>query len=281
MPHRRAAEHDLGARFEGLELEPGRPLVPRRGAHAVRRRAPTPERSTTSPTSSTARRERAGPTTQPTEDDNVTVQGVAGDRGALGYFGFSYFEENQGRLKALEVDGGSGCVAPSSETAQDGTYTPLSRPLFVYVKRASFDENEDVRNFIEFMLDNNTSIAEAAQFVPLSDGAARRGADEARGSDAGLSDDARRRRRQQPSLALPRKRIRWGEQLVHGILFLAAAMSVLTTLGIVVSLLLPAIDFFGEVSPWDFLTGTTWTPLFLDGEFGVVPLVVGTIMISF
>ena len=65
------------------------------------------------------------------------------------------------------------------------------------------------------------------------------------------------------------------------ILFLAAAISVLTTLGIVVSLLLPAIEFFREVSPWEFLTGTTWTPLFLDGQFGVVPLVVGTIMISF
>ena len=106
---------------------------------------------------------------QATEDDNVTVQGVSGDRGALGYFGFSYFEENQDRLQALEVDGGAGCVAPSAETAQNDTYTPLSRPLFVYVKRASFDGNEDVRNFVKFMLDNNTSIAEAAQFVPLSE----------------------------------------------------------------------------------------------------------------
>jgi phosphate transport system substrate-binding protein len=106
---------------------------------------------------------------QATEDDNVTVQGVAGDRGALGYFGFSYFEENQDRLKAVEVDGGGGCVAPSAETAQDGSYTPLSRPLFVYVKRTSFDENESVRKFIAFMLDNNQSIADAAQFVALSD----------------------------------------------------------------------------------------------------------------
>jgi phosphate transport system substrate-binding protein len=104
-----------------------------------------------------------------TEDDNVTVQGVAGDRGALGYFGFSYFEENQSKLKALEVDSGGGCVAPSVETAQDGSYTPLSRPLFVYVKRSSFDDNEDVRNFVKFMLDNNDTIATAAQFVPLSE----------------------------------------------------------------------------------------------------------------
>jgi phosphate transport system permease protein len=81
-------------------------------------------------------------------------------------------------------------------------------------------------------------------------------------------------------LALPRKRIRWSELLVQAVLFLAAVISVLTTFGIVASLLLPAIDFFREVSIVEFLTGTTWTPLFLDGQFGVVPLVVGTIMIS-
>ncbi|MGI8886989.1 MAG: phosphate ABC transporter permease subunit PstC [Gaiellaceae bacterium] len=84
-----------------------------------------------------------------------------------------------------------------------------------------------------------------------------------------------------PPVALARKRIRWGELLIHGLLFLAAAVSVLTTLGIVVSLLIPAFEFFGEVSPWEFLTGTTWTPLFLDGQFGVVPLVVGTFVVSF
>ena len=97
------------------------------------------------------------------------MQGVSGERGGLGYLGFSYFEQNQGTLKALEVDGGSGCVAPSTETAQDGTYTPLSRPLLVYVKQSSFDDNEDVRNFIGYILDNNETIAEEAQFVPLSE----------------------------------------------------------------------------------------------------------------
>jgi phosphate transport system substrate-binding protein len=106
---------------------------------------------------------------QATEDDNVTVQGVSGDTGALGYFGFSYFEENQERLKALEVDGGNGCVAPSAAAAQDGSYMPLSRPLFVYVKRSSLNEKEAVRNFTAFMLDNNQAIADAAQFVALSD----------------------------------------------------------------------------------------------------------------
>jgi phosphate transport system permease protein len=86
---------------------------------------------------------------------------------------------------------------------------------------------------------------------------------------------------QPAAVTLPRKRIRWGEQLVHLVLFIAATISVLTTVGIVLSLLMPAIDFFGEVSPWEFLTGTTWSPLFLDPQFGVVPLVVGTFVISF
>jgi phosphate transport system substrate-binding protein len=103
-----------------------------------------------------------------TEDDNVTVQGVSGDEGALGYFGFSYFEENQDKLKALEVDGGSGCVAPSVESAQNDTYTPLSRPLFMYVKLSSLQDNESVSEFISYTLENAATIATEAQFVPLS-----------------------------------------------------------------------------------------------------------------
>jgi phosphate transport system substrate-binding protein len=103
-----------------------------------------------------------------TEDDNVTVQGVSGDRGALGYFGLSYYEQNSDALKAVEVDDGHGCVAPSVEAAQDGTYKPLSRPLFVYAKKASF-ERPEVQAFVEFILDNEQEIAEAAQFVPLTD----------------------------------------------------------------------------------------------------------------
>jgi phosphate transport system substrate-binding protein len=105
---------------------------------------------------------------QATEDDNVTVQGVSGDQGGLGYFGFSYFEENQDQLKALEVDGGSGCVAPSVDTAQDGSYTPLSRPLFIYVKTSSLEDNEALGDFVRYMLENEQTIAEEALFVPLS-----------------------------------------------------------------------------------------------------------------
>jgi phosphate transport system substrate-binding protein len=101
------------------------------------------------------------------EDDNVLVQGVAGGKGALGYFGLSYFEQNQDKLKALEVDGGEGCVAPSAETAQDGTYKPLSRPLFVYVKASSLQEPQ-VKAFLDYLLANAEDIAKAAQFVPMT-----------------------------------------------------------------------------------------------------------------
>ena len=101
------------------------------------------------------------------EDDNVIVQGVSGTPGGLGYFGFSYFEENQDTLKAVEIDGGEGCVAPSVESAQAGDYTPLARPLFVYANVVSL-ERQEVEGFLRYMLDNETRIAEQAQFVPLN-----------------------------------------------------------------------------------------------------------------
>ena len=82
------------------------------------------------------------------EDDNNTVTGVSGEKGGLGYFGFSYYEENQDTLKAVEIDDGDGCVAPSVESAQDGTYKPLSRPLFVYAKQESF-ERPEVEAFVQ------------------------------------------------------------------------------------------------------------------------------------
>ncbi|MFC6091546.1 PstS family phosphate ABC transporter substrate-binding protein [Saccharothrix lopnurensis] len=104
----------------------------------------------------------------PTEDDNITVQGVSGAKGALGYFGFSYFEENASRLKALKVDGGAGCVEPSVETAQDGTYAPLARPLFIYPSNTALAKPQ-VEAFVEFYLEHNDEVVEAARFVPLTE----------------------------------------------------------------------------------------------------------------
>lgn len=98
----------------------------------------------------------------PSEDDNVLVTGVEGDRYALGYLGFAYYVENASRVRALEVDGGDGCVAPSAESIEANTYTPLSRPLFVYVSARSA-ERPEVQAFVRFYLDerNRELIADS------------------------------------------------------------------------------------------------------------------------
>jgi phosphate transport system substrate-binding protein len=103
------------------------------------------------------------------EDDNVLVQGVAGSPNALGYFGYTYYETNAETLKAVEVDSGKGCVAPSAETAQDGTYAPLSRPLYIYVNNASYADKPQVAAFVDFYVANITDVVELAQFIPLNE----------------------------------------------------------------------------------------------------------------
>jgi len=101
------------------------------------------------------------------ENDNATVTGVEGAPGGMGYAGFSYYTENEGKLKALEVDNGKGCVGPSVETAQDGSYAPLSRPLFIYPSDAALKKPE-VKAFVDYYLENATDIAESVGFVPLT-----------------------------------------------------------------------------------------------------------------
>jgi phosphate transport system substrate-binding protein len=103
-----------------------------------------------------------------TEDDNVAVQGVAGSKGGLAYFGLSYYEQNADKVKVVAIDGGSGPVTPSMETVQAGEYTPLSRPLFLYVKKTAL-ERPEVQAFVQFYLDNLTRISERALFVPLTE----------------------------------------------------------------------------------------------------------------
>jgi phosphate transport system substrate-binding protein len=103
------------------------------------------------------------------EDDNVLVQGVSGTEGAVGFFGYTYYEENQDTLKALSIDDGNGCVEPSAETAQAGEYTPLARPLFIYVANANYAENAAVAEYVDFYIENLSDIAEIGQFIPLSD----------------------------------------------------------------------------------------------------------------
>jgi phosphate transport system substrate-binding protein len=105
-----------------------------------------------------------------TEDDNITVQGVEGERGALGYFGYSYYAENKTRLKVVAVnqEKGLGCIAPSIATVQGNKYKPLSRPLFIYAKRSSF-KRPVVAGFIGYIFNNEKAIAKQSRFISLTD----------------------------------------------------------------------------------------------------------------
>ena len=107
------------------------------------------------------------PDYQASEDDNILVQGVAGERYALGYLGYAYFTENMDKLSLVAVDGGTGCVAPSDATIADGSYAPLSRPLFIYVKHAALSRPE-VREYMEFLVENAQEVVPATGYHALS-----------------------------------------------------------------------------------------------------------------
>jgi phosphate transport system substrate-binding protein len=100
------------------------------------------------------------------EDDNVLVQGVEGDENALGFFGFAYYKENKDRLKIVSVDSGNGPVVPSEQTINDGTYSPLSRPVFIYVSMKSADRPE-VKSFVNFYLNEGAALVKEVGYVPL------------------------------------------------------------------------------------------------------------------
>lgn len=98
------------------------------------------------------------------EDDNATVDGVGRERGGIGFLGLSYVEANEGVIVAASVDG----VSPTVETVQDGSYTPLSRPLFIYVNNASYADKPEVKAFVDFYVENAVDIAQRALVVPLT-----------------------------------------------------------------------------------------------------------------
>ena len=104
---------------------------------------------------------------QTSPDDNVLVTGVSGESNALGYFGFSFYEQNLDKLNLVKVDGGGGCVAPSTKTIQDGSYKPLSRPLFMYPSASALKKPE-VKAFMDFVIKNQDKISKAAKIVPMT-----------------------------------------------------------------------------------------------------------------
>lgn len=104
----------------------------------------------------------------PTEDDNVTVNGVKRSTGAMGYYGFSYYKENTDINKAIQIDGGKGCAEPSLENVLNGSYTPLARPLFIYVNNDQVKKNPAIIPFLEFYAADLKNLSEKAKFLPLT-----------------------------------------------------------------------------------------------------------------
>lgn len=104
----------------------------------------------------------------PSEDDNVLVQGVAGDTYAMGYFGFAYYEENMDKLNVVAVDNGAGAIVPTMETIKDGSYAPLSRPLFMYVNKKSLT-NAHVKTFVDYFMTTGTTLISSVGYVPLTE----------------------------------------------------------------------------------------------------------------
>ena len=102
----------------------------------------------------------------PNEDDNILVRGIADDTGGLGYFGFGYYEQNTDKLRLLGVDSGSGCLKPSKDSIQGGTYKPLSRPLFLYVAKKSIARTE-VKEVVDFYIDNVNALVRDVGYVAL------------------------------------------------------------------------------------------------------------------
>ena len=103
------------------------------------------------------------------EDDNVLVTGVAGDVNAISFFGYAYFVENQDKLKAVEVDGGSGCIAPTEATINDNSYSPLSRPLFIYPDVNKAKERPELKAFVDYYLENTNTLSAEVGYVALPD----------------------------------------------------------------------------------------------------------------
>jgi phosphate transport system substrate-binding protein len=105
----------------------------------------------------------------PSEDDNVLVTGVAGDPNAIAFFGYAYYAENTDKVTAVEVDGGSGCVAPTDATINDNSYEPLSRPLFIYPNVAEAKSRPELKAFVDFYLDNSQTLSSEVKYVALPD----------------------------------------------------------------------------------------------------------------
>ena len=189
----------------------------------------------------------------PSSDDNVIVQGVEGEPGGLGFLGFSYYEQNIDKLGIAPIDGGDGCVTPSAETISGGEYTPLSRPLYMYVNPASLEEPQ-VAAFLNWTLANAATVAETALIVPPNEEqvsdvrGGTRPPQPPRAERSGLTEHMEAGSQSTttgapgPFLGAPERRL--GERAIRYLLVAATVISLLTTIGIILSLAGETFLFF-------------------------------------
>jgi phosphate transport system substrate-binding protein len=119
------------------------------------------------------------------EDDNVLVQGIENDANALGYIPFAYYAPHAAKMKALGIDEGKGCVKPSEQTVLDGSYSPLSRPLFIYVSKKAVEQKPEVRELVEYVLTQSVPLIQEVKYLPLPDQAYRMAMDRFKGGKTG------------------------------------------------------------------------------------------------
>ncbi len=226
---------------------------------------------------------------QATEDDNVAVQGVSGSKGGMAYFGLSYYEQNAAQLKVVAVDGGgprlSRPCSPASTRRSAGlsSSTRRSRPCSGPRWRPSCSST--------WTTPRASPSRPCSCRSPPSRPQPRRRC--WTGSSAGPrrapSDQHMAVTTTQRPASMPASRPlegleagsrRYREKVIVGSLFACAALSIVLTLGIVLALLIPSLEFFGEVNPIEFFTGTEWAPLFKNSKFGVLPLLGGTLVVT-
>ena len=103
------------------------------------------------------------------EDDNVLVTGISGDKNSLGYFGYAYYIENKDKIKVVKIDGGGGCIEPSLETVADGSYSPLARPVFIYANNDHISNRPEVAAFLEYYLTEGSQYVTEVGYVPIGE----------------------------------------------------------------------------------------------------------------
>ncbi len=178
LSHHRAAEEAVEQGLEGQEPQGARPVPTRTRSSSCSDPTRTPARSTSSPIRSTVRRASRARTTSPRPTTTSWSRASPGSDGGLGYFGFSYYEQNQDSLNLVGVGESAGdCVKPSAEGIQSGEYKPLSRPLFMYPSEKALKRPE-VKAFMEYVIANYDTIAEASQIVPMTEEQAAEGEQE-------------------------------------------------------------------------------------------------------